>query len=180
MAKVSSNARSKAKRKIAKKKKTFTSFIAVFTNEASLLAGQLNKRIAKEYAEAAREVIKTQHYNWTPLTKKYLEKKISEGWDRRIYIRTSELLNSISWGVTHGKVWTGLPARKIHKDSGMPLHILGRILEYGVPANNLVPRPIWRTLLATFTKKKKKFAQGYRAELHKAMKRRIRFKKSND
>lgn len=158
------------------KVKAFTKFMSVFIEEVSLKAFECNKEIAKAVTEKAKEVIEEQLFDWTPLTKKYLERKITEGYDPRIYIRSREFLMSISWGVTHGRVWSGVPARKIHEDSGLPMHVLARIHEYGAPSVGIPPRPLWRPIISMFVRDKPAFARRYRKAANEAVARRTKIR----
>ena len=165
----------KAKQRAQKQTKSFTRFISVLRSEVVLNAFEVNKEIARRVVQLARQTIKTQAYNWIPLSQKYLERKIAEGYDRRIYIRTGELLDGISWGVTHGRIWVGIPSRKIHKDSGLPLWLLSRFLEFGT--STIPPRPIWRPVLSTVMGERADFAKRYRKALTQGMARARRGKK---
>lgn len=181
------------KAQLGRKRKNFTKFVAVFAEEVELKSFECNKEVAKAYAEEARQVIKRQLYDWHPLSEPYLERKIVRGYDSRIYIRTREFLEAISWGVTHGRVWTGIPARVMHtgklaradeaKRKPIPMRWLARWLEFGATQSRessagnvykiiLPPRPIWRPLLSKFVKLKPKFGKRYRKALDKAVKRR--------
>lgn len=189
-------ARRTTKADIQRKRRSFTKFLAVFSEETELHAFECNKEIAKAIAEEAKKVIEGQEYNWRPLSERYLESKIVQGYDPRIYIRTGELLESISWGVTHGKVWTGIPARVMHTGRlaradesprpPIPMRWLARWLEFGATHKKketksggtyqiiLPPRPIWRPILSKFVRLKPEFGKRYRKALTKAVKRRTR------
>jgi len=188
---MASQTQNKTRRRTKKQRDNFTGFIAAFAREVELQATKLNKKIAKEYAADARRTIEQQLYDWTPLSPRYKKWKESSGFDPRIYIKTGEFLSNIKWGVTHNRVWTGVPKHKIHQDSGMKLSKLASILEFGRtikhPATTikrdgkeievkeytviLPPRPIWRPLLSKYLKIKKKFAQSYRKSLREALAR---------
>lgn len=185
------------KAQLKKKRKTHTKFMSVFAEEVELHAFECNKEIAKEMSEEAKEVIESQRYKWRPLSPQYLEDKIEGGYDPRIYIRTGEFLQSISWGVTHGKVWTGIPSRVMHTGKldradapdqrPIPMWLLARWLEFGAtqsrvgPSGDLYkiilpPRPIWRPLLAKYARLRPKFGKRYRKALDQAVKRRTKTK----
>lgn len=188
---------------LKKKKKTFTKFISVFKEEVSLAGFKCNKEIAREYSKEAKDVIERQRYNWHPLSPRYLKDKVSKGYDHRIYIRTGELLASISWGVTHGKVWTGIPSRVKHvgkfanpdepKREPTPMWLLARWLEYGtfdwvevvkkvkgkkkittIKTVRIPPRPIWRPLLSKYVRIKPKFGKRYRKAMDQAIRRKAK------
>jgi hypothetical protein len=172
---MASQTQNKTRRRTKKQREKFTGFIAAFAREVELKATKLNKKIAKEYAADARDIIEKQSYDWKPLSPRYKKWKIDSGFDPRIYIKTGEFLSNIKWGVTHNRVWTGVPKNKIHQDSGMKLSKLASILEFGRTIQHegyqviIPPRPIWRPLLAEYLKKKKKFAQSYKKALREAL-----------
>lgn len=165
---------------LRKKKRTYTKFVSVFKEEVELHAFKCDKEIAKAYANEAKEIIDQQRYNWTPLSQKYLEDKIEKGYDERIYIRSGEFLNSISWGVTHKKVWTGIPSRIMHTGKfersdepdrkPFPMRVLARWLEYGT--GKIPPRPIWRPLMSKYIRLRPDFGKRYRKAMDRAIKRR--------
>lgn len=192
-------ARRTTKLGLQRKRKSFTKFLSVFEEETELQAFKCNKEIAKLMAEEAKEIIESQSYKWQPLSDQYLEDKIVRGYDPRIYIRTGEFLESISWGVTHGRVWTGIPARAMHTGRlaradestrrPVPMRWLARWLEFGTTQKRKVetakgktvvkqiiipPRPIWRPLLSKYIRLKSKFGTRYRKALKKAVDRRTR------
>jgi hypothetical protein len=133
--------KAKARKQIKRGRQSFTKFVSVFREEVELKAFECNKEIAQAYAKEAKQIIEGQLYNWTPLSRRYLEYKISRGYDARIYIRSGEFLSSVSWGVTHGRVWTGIPSRKMYtgrferadepERKRFPMRVLARWLEYG-------------------------------------------------
>lgn len=133
--------KTKARKQIKQKQRNYTKFISVFREEVELKAFECNKEFARDYATKAKQVIEGQLYNWTPLSRRYLEYKIGRGYDARIYVRSGEFLASISWGVTAGRVWTGIPARKMYtgrferadepERKRFPMRVLARWLEYG-------------------------------------------------
>jgi len=167
---------------VRKKKKNFTSLISVFTEEVELHAYKCNKEIARAYTKEAKEVIESQRYKWAPLSPRYREEKIQRGYDHRIYIRTGEFLDSISWGVTHKKVWMGIPSRKMHTGKfarsdepdrePIPLRKLARWLEFGT--KHIPPRPIWRPLLAKYVRLYPEFGRRYRTAAMRAAKRKAK------
>lgn len=155
-------ARSDAK----KQRKRFTRFLAVFRKEVELNATKLTKESAKQIVEDARDAVENQSIDWVSLKPEYLERKEKEGLDPRILIATREYLMTFGWGVTHGKVWCGIPSDVIHEGSGLPAHILGRIHEFGTAT--IPPRPLWRTVLSNWLRKRKDFARVYRNAAVKA------------
>ena len=150
-------------------KKRFTSFLKVFEKAVEMTATETNKELARRITRDAKEAIENQEFDWTPLSSKYLARKISEGYDPRTLVRTGEYKDAISWGVTHGKIWAGIPSRKIHEDSGMPLFKLARIHEFGTAT--IPPRPLWRPILARHLTRRKKFRNAYRAAVMRTIRR---------
>jgi hypothetical protein len=104
--------------------------------------------------ERMKDNIKKQRYPHDPLSAPYLAWKKKKGLDERILIATGEYVDSIgtekvdkaitekgesSWAIT-------LPDT-IHSGSGLPMHVLAHLLEFGNPMNNLPARPHWRPML---------------------------------
>jgi len=151
------------------KHKVFTRFMSVFKSEVKLNAAECSKEIAKSMAQEAVDILEDQIYNWEPLTEKYLDYKIKHGYDPRVLIKTGEYKDSISWGVTHGKVWCGIPSRLIHQGSGMLMTKLARIHEFGTAT--IPARPLWRPLLSKYLRLRPEFAKKYRQAIaRKSMK----------
>jgi len=160
----------KARGTVLKKRKTFTKFCAIFGQEVELKATQANKDVAREFVAEACKIIETQQYKWKPLTQRYLDRKIREGYDKRTLIRTQEYLDAISWGVTPtGRIWAGVPPHKIHQDSGLPMFVLAKIHEFGT--ETIPARQLWRPLISRFVRQKPKFGERYRKAIAQAMKR---------
>jgi hypothetical protein len=170
------------------RKSAFTSFMSMFKNSVEMAADETAKEMAKALADEAKTAIVKQAYNWHPLSPRYVAYKKRNKLDPRIYVARGEFVNAISWGVTHGKVWAGLPSRKIHEASGLPLRVLGRILEFGAKRSVITehgiervqfipPRPIWRTALSKIMGQQKKFARKYRSRVRAAMKQKRKGKK---
>ena len=162
----------KTKQRAKQQAKGFTKFLSVLRTEAVLNAYEVNKQIARRIVELSKQKIEQQEYHWIPLSEHYLDQKIREGHDPRIYIRTREFLGSIGWGVTHGRIWAGIPAQKIHEDSGLPLWLLARFLEFGT--SRIPPRPIWRPVLSTVMGERPDFAVRYRKALKQSMRGKAR------
>ena len=161
--------KSKLRTRLTKQRKSFSKFLAVFEKQVELAATEANKEIAKQFTDEAKEVIENQLYNWEPLKDEYLDSKIKKGYDPRTLIRTREYLESISWGVTQGRVWAGIPAQKIHQGSGLPVRVLARIHEFGTAT--IPPRPLWRPLLSKYIQQKPEFGRRYRKAVARAVKK---------
>lgn len=161
--------KTKIRSSLAKKRRSFTAFIPVFTREVELQATEANKEVAKQIVTEARAALDEQKYDHKPLNPKYRQKKIDEGHDERILIRTKEYMESISWGVTHGRVWAGVPSRKIHRDSGLLLTVLARIHEFGT--SRVPARPLWRPLISSILRRRSEFAAEYRKAAEETVKR---------
>lgn len=174
-------AKKKVKKQAAQQKQQFTQFLGVFKNSVEMSATETIKEIARDIVKTVKEAIINQTYNWKPLSEKYAAYKERELLDPRIYIATGEFLDSIKWGVTHNKVWVGLPD-KIHQGSGLPLRVLGRIHEFGAKrtvidkdggirrVKFIPPRPVWRPALSSVLKDPK-FAKAYKKKVQQAMKK---------
>jgi hypothetical protein len=156
-----------AKAIVARKRKSFTHFLAVFKNTAEVKATAVNKEAAKQIAVTAREVILSQRYRWKALSPRYVNYKKKYGLDPRFHIATGEYVNAISWGVSHGKVWAGIPTRKVHSGSGKPLWLLARWLEFGT--RRMPPRPVWRYVVSQVMKYYPKLAAQYKISVYKKL-----------
>jgi hypothetical protein len=132
-------------------------------------ATKANMEIAQALAIEAKDVILNQEYKWKPLTDSYLARKIREGYDRRMLVRTQEYVDAISYGSVRGRVWFGVPPGIIHQDSGLPMYVLAKIHEFGT--DTIPARQLWRPLLSRFMRQRKEFGDRYRKEIYKAMKR---------
>lgn len=150
-----------------RKGQSMTRFIAAFKQAVELEATKTNKKLAAALVEEVTDAIERQTYDWEPLKPKYLDKKIEQGYDPRTLVRTREYLDSISWGVTGGKIWAGIKMGSMHS-SGLPMAKLARIHEFGtavVPA-----RPLWRPALSIVLRRNKKYRSAYRAAIRRATK----------
>jgi hypothetical protein len=177
---VATRTRRKAKANSSRRKKAYVKFISVFVEEIEMRATKANLEIAEQIAEEAKDIIESQRYRWKPLSAEYLARKIEMGYDERIYIRTSEFLEKIDFGIKDGKVWVGFPEDAMHTGEmaradepdkkPIPLWLLARFLEYGT--KTIPPRQLWRPLISKYIRNKKKFAKQYREQLKKAVERR--------
>lgn len=105
---------------------------------------------------------------WPPLSPRYLAWKKRKGYDERIYIATSELINDVGVRVIGGKKTSffGLfsketpvkitvgPSTGTHSRAKMSYEKLWRILEYGAFTGKgyIPPRPIWRPMMYEYAK----------------------------
>jgi hypothetical protein len=159
----------KTKNTLKKKRKAFSRFVTTFEQQVQLKAHKCNLDIAQEMAEEAKEIIENQSYKWVPLTDAYLDRKIAQGYDPRIMIKTREYTDAIDYGDKDGVVWVGFPEDKIHQGSNLPIRVLAKIHEFGtrtVPA-----RPLWRPLLAKYIKLRPEFGRRYRKAIVTAVKK---------
>jgi len=150
-----------------RKRTSFVRFLSVFKKVVEVEATAANKALAKEFVKEAKSVIEEQKYKWEPLKQDYLDWKVKHGYDPRTLVATGEIKDAISWGVVRGRIWAGLP-RRIHTGSGLPLHILGRIHEFGTAS--IPARPLWRTLVAKFNIKKVLMSKSARTRIAKRFK----------
>lgn len=136
---------------LSKKIKGLTRIIKQVTEEACQAAA---REIAKQGAKEAFEVIEnqTKAEMWPPLRPKYLKRKISEGYDPLMLVRSRFYLEHISWWKNRS-TGSGRQAQykfgvrqAIHPDAHMPLGQLAAIHEYGTRDGRVPARMFWRTL----------------------------------
>jgi hypothetical protein len=145
----------------------YAKFYTLFNKQVKLEALEYLKVLIKEMVDEAKDIIENQSYNWTPLTEKYLEHKIKQGLDPRTLIATRFYLMHIGWGVSHGKIWWGVP-NIIHEPSGLPLPVIARIHEFGT--KTIPARPLWRPLLMKYAREAPRFAKRYNDAVKRAAK----------
>jgi len=133
-------------------------FVSIFRNQVENMAEDEMEEAAKEVATMVRSIIYRQAYKWKPLSKRYLAWKKRKGLDHRILIATKSYIQSIraiprrrdeevvSWGVGPGH------HNEIHKPSGLRLHTLGRMLEFGT--KKMPARPHWRPAWSAYVRSK--------------------------
>jgi hypothetical protein len=92
----------------------------------------------------AKKTLRDQRMNWTPLRQKYLAYKIRKGFSEKTLIKTSALFQSISSWVDKRKmeVHIGIP-NNAKNAKGQLIHKYAKVMEYGSPAKNIPPRPMW-------------------------------------
>lgn len=109
-----------------------------------------------EFVDELKFRIASQSFNHVALNVGYKQGKIRARLDPRILIATGEYLNSIMYEQLEE---TGPDVaficgvrRGTHQPSGLPVHVLARIMEYGAVRQGrrvIPPRPHWRPMFAT-------------------------------
>jgi hypothetical protein len=140
-------------------------FYSLFNKDVKLQAFEYLKELIKALIEEAKQILESQSYNWVPLTERYADYKMDHGLDDRILIATGFYRDHIGWGVTHNKIWFGVP-NITHEPSGLPLPVLARIHEFGTAT--IPARPLWRPLLSKYAREAPNFAKRYKKEVKKA------------
>lgn len=141
------------KRKYVKRNENF---VNVFSNTVLETTARRMNKLATKFRDKLVSVIENQSFNWKPLSEKYKERKIKEGYDPRIFIRTGDYIDSITVfrdvyrdkGVVYS---IGVEDRE-HKgeDNDINLVLLARFLEFGTSKMPARPhwRPVWSMILA--------------------------------
>lgn len=140
-------------------------FYSLFNPSVKLQAFEYLKDLIRELIAEAKQILDEQTYKWQPLSERYARYKERKGLDPRKLIATGFYREHIGWGVSHNKIWFGVPNIE-HEPSGLPLPVLARIHEFGtatVPA-----RPLWRPLLSKYAREAPNFARRYKKEVKKA------------
>lgn len=159
-----------ARKKARVKSKTTSStlpphFITTFGKKVLLRANKKTRALAQEIVTDAKVAIRTQKYNWAPLSDRYLERKQRLGLDERIYMATREYVNKgIGVFEKDGYVFAG-PKRGTHKPSGLEYRVLARILEFGT--DTIPARPLWRLLLSNALRKSEYLRKSLRSDTAK-------------
>jgi len=144
---------------------------AILSARANKVAAATAERIAKDFAQTAREHIQNQDLPWEPLSVDYLMWKQDVGLNENIWIAGGILIDQIEVrpgreirlkdGSTVRVGWmAGIfddaehPLDPLDHSKGMiPTWIIAESLEFGMPRTGQEPRPIFRTALReTFTR----------------------------
>lgn len=140
--------------------KRVRNFVSVFRTQVDQVVDEEMEESANSLADLVKSVLLRQAYTWKPLSERYLAWKKREGLDLRTLIATKTYVQSIravprkrkgeivSWGVGPGH-----PNEK-HGPSGLRLHDLARLLEYGT--RRMPARPHWRPAWSAFVRRDRK------------------------
>lgn len=166
---------------LPKLKKTVKGFIKL-TKEVAEEATQITAReLAKTGATEARAIIEEQKKAdiWPPLSAKYLQRKIREGYDERMLVRSQFYLDHINWWKV-ARTGKGSKARYrfgvrnvMHPEAKMPLGRLALIHEYG---NGTRPpaRPFWRALVRNLKRRKAFIRDTFQVSFSRIWKRKVK------
>lgn len=117
------------------------------------------KRFAEITQKKLQEGIRKQTFKLAPLTKHYLRRKVREGYDRRILMRSSEYVDSIQIFKQGRRIWgVGIPVRKKSHKKTLEMWKLAHYLEYGT--KRMPARPHWRPVIAWVEKAWPKYIPG--------------------
>lgn len=140
------------------KYKKVRNFISLFKDQTLYIAEQEIRKISFDFSLYVKQIIYTQKYKWVPLSDRYLASKKRRGLDDRILIATKEYIQSIKPRPRKrdGRVTTWVVGPGHHKtkhSSGVPMHQLGRWLEFGT--SRMPARPHWRPAWSAFVRSRK-------------------------
>ena len=141
--------------KVTKTRNKFHKNLPQIWRESAATSGSEElRKVCDELVDLMRAILLEQRYVWTPLNPKYLHKKIREGYDPRILIRTKEYVESIAVFTEpaanlSAAFRVGVPDEKIH-NSGMTFRKLAGVHEYGRRDGKIPARPHWRPTWSTF------------------------------
>lgn len=136
-------------RKQRTKFKYHPNFVQLFELSAKEAADRLLRVEAEKLTRELKEAILGQKYDWYPLDPEYLRRKIRDGFDPRILIRTKQYVESMQvYGPEdspHGVIYrVDIPKDDEH-NSGLPFSELARIMEFGRrDGKKPYARPHWR------------------------------------
>lgn len=150
---------------VGKSFKRVSNFVGIFKDQVLEVSEQEMEKASKKFADTVRTIIFRQLYKWRPLSSKYLAWKKKKKLDERILIATKTYVQSIKALPRRykGKVvsWTVSPGRpnSKHKPSGLNLHDLARLLEFGSKDKKMPARPHWRPAWSTFMRRDSKLVK---------------------
>lgn len=131
-------------------------FVRDFEESARRTAERFLNLQCERLTRQLREAILGQRYNWYPLDPEYLRRKVRQGFDPRILVRTKQYVESMQvFGLEdaeHGVLFrVGVPDED--HNSGLPFRELARIMEYG-RRDGAKPyaRPHWRPTWGIFVR----------------------------
>lgn len=144
-------------------------FVQDFEESARETAERFLNLKAERLTRQLREAILGQQYNWYPLDPKYLRRKVREGFDPRILVRTKQYVESIQvFGpdeAEHGVLFrVGVP--NDDHNSGLPFRQLARIMEYGRrDGKKPYARPHWRPVWGIFVRDLPTVTSQFKSEI---------------
>jgi len=129
-------------------------FVRIFEESAKSAASRVLKLRCEQLTRELRDAILGQKYNWYPLSPEYLRRKVAQGFDPRILIRTKEYVESLQVSEQEETEF-GLLFRVEVPDeehnSGLPFRELARIMEFGRrDGKKPYARPHWRPTWGIF------------------------------
>lgn len=124
--------------------------------------------LAKRYRLDLRNNIFNQKFKLTPLNPRYKKRKIAQGLDPRILLRTHDYVKNIKakkisrWG------WEiGVPQKKHY--SGLRYVDLAKTLEFGSIKRHIPPRPVWGLTMVKMFPKINSYMNKYVSNLLKGI-----------
>jgi len=143
-------------RKVRTSNQYHKNFVQIFEDSAKESAKEFLKLRSEALTRQLRDAILGQKYNWYPLDAKYLRRKIRQGFDPRILIRTKEYVESLQVSKPEeselGILYRVEVPDKEH-NSGLPFQELARIMEFGRrDGKKPYARPHWRPTWGIFVR----------------------------
>jgi len=168
--------------KVRSYRKTNPNFVSVFKHSAMTATARQMHSVADEFRDTLQEVIRSQLMAWKPLSPGYQKAKKKSGLDERILIATGEYVSKICVmreETKNGVLYSvGFPSGALHEGSGLPLHVLARVHEFGSSKAHVPPRPHWRPTISMFMSRVPRMTKDIQEDiiraLHKSYKRRFR------
>lgn len=150
----------------------FQNLDAFVSNLVSTVQGTVREAMdseRKKMTTTIKKALRNQSFLLPPLTRSYLKRKIKEGHDKRIGIRTGAMLKAIkSYKDSKDRVFVGIRSSakpKKRKKKGLSIVQYARIFEFG--SKKQPPRPIFRPM---FRQRKPEFVKDLRRKLKKSIK----------
>lgn len=140
-----------------------------FEESARQTAERFLRLQAERLTRQLRDAILGQRYNWYPLDPEYLRRKVQQGFDPRILVRTKQYVESLQpFGpeeTEFGVLWRVTVPDEEH-NSGLPFRELARIMEYGRrDGKKPYARPHWRPTWGIFVRDLPTVASQFRDEI---------------
>lgn len=147
-------------------------FGATFRSVVPVMFREYGEEKANQFLDEIKFKIAAQLFNHTKLADGTYDYKLKHGLDPRILIATSEYLNSFMveelTHETEGITFRVGVARTTHGDSGLPMKLLQRFLEFGTIRNGKVampPRPHWRPQIISYQSRMSEMGREFRTRL---------------
>lgn len=144
-------------------------FVQVFEESARATAERFLKLQSETLTRQLRDAILGQKYNWYPLDPKYLRRKVRQGFDPRILVRTKQYVESLQVSdpeqIENGILYRVEVPDEDH-NSGLPFRELARIMEFGRrDGKKPYARPHWRPTWGIFVRDLPTVTSQFKSEI---------------